>query len=403
MLSLGVLFLLSASFLAIQIWSDGGEMRGAAAALESPILPPDLTAPIVVPPPRPVSQAKAKKDAVPVVEEVLTEDQMPIEDNGGDKVEVPVSEEKSNQTHEKFKAEPVKLEKPQLAKSAPEPKADTKEVRDMGMVLEAKAAEPEKKPVKIEKSEKSAEKKVQNLAAKPVKVLEIKPERVDPVGTAEVKVVAPPIMAAKPVKKSRKPRSQEIETEVPPEWNWFSTPLKFDVNDGKLEIVADPGKKMVNQPLTVSRPVQITEEIAEVSEEKPVLNHQIRFEKPFAKALAKMNKLKERRQGVKKPVINKVPAVVARSEAALKRIQGMVRNICSDEVLENATAEEKAVDSSAEVAETSVEASENQSVTAISSLSVNESQSEESSYTGSGSSFSMRVNELIRSGAWLQD
>ncbi|MFZ5950371.1 MAG: hypothetical protein ACOYXC_06680 [Candidatus Rifleibacteriota bacterium] len=398
LLSLGVLFLLSASFLAVQIWSDGGEMRGAAAALESPVLPPDLTAPTVVPPPRPVAQPKAKKVATPVVEEAAPEEQMPIEEDDGDKVEAPVSDEKNNQEPAMVETEPAKLEKPQSVKSVSQTKAVVKEAKTEEPVIEAKVTEPEKKPAKVEKP---AENKAKASSAKPIEVVEAKTERVEPVQAVEVKVIAPPATDARPVKKARKPRVQAVETEIPPEWNWFNTPLKLDVNDGKLEIVADPEKKVVIQPSAVVKPAEYKEENIAVSEDKPVLRQQPVAEKPFSRALAKMNQLKERRQGVKKPVINRIPAVVARSEAALKRIQDMVKNICSDEALENTIAEEKADETSMETSvEASVEASEDQSELA-GSASINEGQ--ESSYAGSGSSFSMKVNDLIRSGAWLKD
>ncbi|MEW6709024.1 MAG: hypothetical protein AB1403_04310 [Candidatus Riflebacteria bacterium] len=401
LLSLGVLFLLSAGFLAVQIWSDGGEMRGAAAALESPVLPPDLTAPTVVPPPRPVNQAKPKKIPAPVIEETVQEDQTSIKEDEGNKAEEAVSEEKPDLVQEKVETGLVKLEKPQSVKSVSQAKAVVKEAKPAEPVKEAKAVEPEKKPAK---TEKTVENKSQASSDKRVDVVETKPERVEPFEVAEVKVVAPPVTVAKPVKKARKPRVHAVETEIPPEWNWFSTPLKLDVSDGKLEIVADPEKKVVTQHPAKSKTVEFKEENIALPEDKPVSIQQSTAEKPFARALAKMNQLKEKRQGLKKPVINKIPAVVARSEAALKRIQDMVKNICSEEVLENAIAEENTGENSTEKSsESSVEASESQPTIAISTPSINGNNASESSYTGSGSSFSLRLNELIRSGAWLQD
>ena len=50
LLALGVLFILSASFLAVQLWSDKYTMRGAVQALEAPVMPPAMPK-IVAPPP----------------------------------------------------------------------------------------------------------------------------------------------------------------------------------------------------------------------------------------------------------------------------------------------------------------------------------------------------------------
>lgn len=53
-------------------------------------------------------------------------------------------------------------------------------------------------------------------------------------------------------KESRTSNGAVDETQIPPEWNWFSVPMRFEGKDGKIQIVTDPGDNV--QPGEASVP-----------------------------------------------------------------------------------------------------------------------------------------------------
>lgn len=360
MLALGVLFILSASFLAVQLWSDDEPRRGIAQALEAPIVPP--SAPKVIAPP-PVKKTPEKA----VVE-------VPAEPAVVEKAE-PAAEEPAKPAVE---AAPVKMEAPVDINAA-----------------EVKPVEPVRAPVTVV------------APAKEVKAPKLQ----------EKKAVSAPRKARKSRKKAAK--VEEIPTEIPAEWNWFSKPLKLSFAEGKTVIVPsdEPGEVVlasttavkVQQTVTVvaHSESEDTEEAVEVAPETG---------RPFMAALAKMAKLRQMRAtyAAARPEI-KQPEPVADAEMSpsLRRIGEMLRML--EEKLDRRaaasmeSAEKSLVEDSSEVSSSAASTAETEDKAAP--VADGTSEKEEVSaepqfkpyYGGSGSSFSNRVNELIKRGEWLRD
>lgn len=442
--ALGVMFILSASFLAVQLWSDNEEFRGAAAALEAPLIPPDLNAPTIVPPPRETNIPTKKNDAgnkAPRESALSGEaEEEPSVAANAKKASEEVIEIPQKQAPVKVakveKTGAIKLEKPENIKERPVQKpiaplqktaANKPVIKEAGEVQQVEAEPAAKKadsemamPEKNEAEAHAAEKKADSAVGNHSKAIK---EQAQPKKTAPVKDLslaeAPVEKAIAPVVKAvKKTRPVEIPTEVPPEWNWFQTPLKLEMTDGKVEIVSD---KTNNNPVKIDH-VNSGKIEVKTSPRAPKTNNVVKedrvkvvvapekaqekfTEKPFVKALGKMAKLKERRLTAGSSPVTKTssPVVVREAVMALKRLQDMVRFI-------GRRAEPIASIESEEVVEAGQAAGEEDAANSIGSMAIDEMASEQgsqsvlnSSYRGSGSSFSMRVNELIRSGAWLRD
>lgn len=423
LLALGVMFILSASFLAVQLWSDGEMQRGAAAALEAPVIPPDLNVPTIVPPPQEAPVAKPKASV-----EVKNDSSIP--DKSAQDLPAKTSEKPVKTTvdapviEESVLDKPVAIEAPESPElAAPEEPEVVKPARERTAKTSSaktlKSSSPVKVAPKTEKTASAPEKPVKvapkaEKKASPSKIEEKEKAvvKVAPVVEPKSPVVKPEIVevVAKPMAKKTANAIKSIPTEVPPEWNWFSKPLKMKMADGKVEIVASEADKK-----TVAK----RQEKAVVKEAKPQKNSSLqRFEKksapvvakPFAKALTKMAKLREKR-GYEGPQTVKVaPKATQKAAAALKRLRDMVRHIRVEKSIENklgvshdgsgedlnslsvrtapAMIDEEAVAENVETQDGGF---------------ADHSLQEEGDYSGSGSSFSMRINDLIRSGAWLRD
>lgn len=403
LLALGVMFILSSSFLAVQLWSDEDGLRGAAAALEAPLIPPDLNAPTIVPPPAEKPEPSvAKKEKKAQVSDVATEKKAKQENK-------PVVVESADVAPAEVVVEaPVKLEKPEEAvlkavveekvvvakKSEPKKNESKKIVKAEEVTVKSDDAAPQKDVVEQQRekqkpaSNKPAVKKVEKDES-----IAFVSERKELAKAASES----PKLVKKPVNKKT-----EIPTEIPPEWNWFQTPLKLEVADGKVEIV--PAAKVESDSSIGSKKVVArAKPIERVFEAKKVMAGTLKVErvvvgantqKPFAKALGKMAKLREKRSGVAVRKTSVRAEVVRPAATALKRLQDMLQLICKDGLepsvdkdyssmgsMENSPAfEETEPDNEAPVEPAGFE-----------------------NYRGSGSSFSLRVNELIRSGEWLRD
>lgn len=398
LLALGVMFILSSSFLAVQLWSDEDGLRGAAAALEAPLIPPDLNAPTIVPPPveKPEPSVVKKEKQAPVsdvaTEEKAKQENKPVVVAPAEVVvEAPVKLEKP----EEAELKPVAEEKVVVAKKPERKKAEPKKIEkadEISVSVKSNNAVPKKDEV-VQQPER------QKTTSKPVVK---KVEKDESIAFAserkelEKAVVESPKLIKKPVKKA------EIPTEIPPEWNWFQTPLKLEVADGKVEIVpvakvesgsAADLKTVVAQAKPIKMAPEAKKVVVSTSKAKRVMVG-ANTQKPFAKALGKMAKLREKRSGVAVRKTSVRPEVVRPATTALKRLQDMLQLICKDgmepsddenfsyvESMENSPAFEEAEPENERPVETA----------------------EFDSYRGSGSSFSMRVNELIRSGEWLKD
>jgi hypothetical protein len=404
LLALGVLFILSATFLAVQFWSDDTTLRGAAAALEAPVLPPSLNLPKVVPPPAATRVKKVK----PAKEE-----------------QKPVAEPKTQEKEVAKVKEPVKVvvAKPEVKKVVKEAKKE--EVKKQP-VVETKP-EPVKKPVEVKVKTPKAEVKpvapavVLKKAAAPKKVI-VKPvvkkvvvepkAEVKPVKKAAIAPKKPVVKTTQIVKKSRR-KASRVETEIPPEWNWFSKPLKFNIEDGKAKIEPKNGKKIVlkQQKKALVKTAVVKKKtqkrVAKTCAPKKIAKPEtkkVAKVSPFKKALVKIQKTKAKRQqyakkhGIKLPSKSKAPLKVSPS---LRRILELVKQL-----------KEKASDNDESISVESTEANVTADTVACepkedvkdteTSVQEESSDSEYHSYEGSGSSFGLRVKQLIRSGAWLR-
>lgn len=192
--TLGFLLIFSSGFLAYLAW-DGPGYHGSLAALEAPVTPPSLT---------PSTQSVQKKAG-----------------------------EKARPT--------ATLEAPVVA-PAPQP-ASADPVADQGIAAEVKSQEEPSSdlgsgPITVDSpNAKIVENKAQPTKQKLPRVHGKKRDENVP-APAET----PKMESRKSQKKARKSRQAQSaiidETTVPPEWNWFSTPLKLEVKDDKICIVS---------------------------------------------------------------------------------------------------------------------------------------------------------------------
>lgn len=370
LLALGVLFILSASFLAVQLWSDKYTMRGAVQALEAPVMPPAMPK-IVAPPP-------VKKIARP---QSATPELQPAE----------------------IKAEP------QASAAVENVPADIN-AAEVKIVTEAPVEKaPEKEAVLAPVVEK-----VKPVAAPVEKKVE-KEEKAPKVGKKAEK-------QPKTVKRARKATKtvEPVPTEIPAEWNWFSQPLKLSFDDGKAVIEKSENDKAISlsseekiraetavvEPATTSeeesQPVDAVTPVAEPS-----------LEKPFTLALAKMARIRQMR--LQNSVVSEeevVEAKAAELSPSLKAMGSILRELCE----KFDKRQEKASDSLAAPEKTeTVEVAVEQRVEAVEQNVVESAPEAETAttteveasatdlglkpyYSGSGSSFSARIDSMLKQG-----
>lgn len=370
LLALGVLFILSASFLAVQLWSDKYTMRGAVQALEAPVMPPAM--PKIVAPP-PVKKIARPQSATPELQpaEIKAEPQASaaVEDVPAD-----------------INAAEVKI-----VTEAPVEKAPEKEAVSAPVVEKVKpvAAPVEKK---VEKEEKAP--KVGKKAEKQPKT----------------------------VKKARKTTKtvEPVPTEIPAEWNWFSQPLKLSFDDGKAVIEKSENDKAISLSLEEKiRPETAVVEPATTSEEEsqpvdavtPVAEPSL--EKPFTLALAKMARIRQMR--LQNSVISEeevVEAKAAELSPSLKAMGSILRELCEkfdkrQEKASNSLAAPEKTETVEVAVEQRVEAVEQDFVESAPEAETATTTEVEASatdlglkpyYSGSGSSFSARIDSMLKQG-----
>jgi hypothetical protein len=365
LMAMGVLFILSASFLGLQLWSE--DHSGAALALEAPVMPPSLNAPQVVvappavreKPPEVVEEYKTfkynkKSEAKP---EKAAKTSAKREDSY--KRQKKEEERRSKKRRSAKRKTGAALQMPgaarQIAKQekvadkAVEKTPDNHKDKEVSVVVGApEVIEPEAKkevqspskearsnnnPVEMtEKSEeidagKSAKKTAKEPAAE-AKKPEVKKQPEAVKNAAEDKTVTP--VAERKAKKVvvQKRRAVAVPTEVPPEWDWFSTPLKLEVeDDGKVELLPGTGKVTLDEKLrdaVAIEPGLVNETqkrfqriVVSRLPEKALDKKNETEEKPFSMALSKMKRLKAGR----KASVKHMPEV---GSPSLKRLQGML-------------------------------------------------------------------------------
>lgn len=387
-MALGVLLILSASFLAVQLWSDGNIRRGAAQALEAPVMPMVLDTKKNGKPKKAIKPVKKLPDEEQKAPELPVVNNDPVLDDAGS-VELPdvvVAEPKVVQKPETVVEKTLPESKPELN---PEKKADPKPVADA---------------VKPENVEQKADSEV--VESKPVHK------------TAK-KAVSP--KASRGSRKAKQVVEEDI-TVVPPEWNWFSTPLKAELKHGQVEIVpaiapidfklVSVAAKTVDSTgiaVVKSQPAAVEDGYAG---EKKVAAPVMDSHKPFAKALERMAKIRriresrEKKAAEKKEEVRQV-TVVDEVSPSMRKLGETLRKL--SEKLEKSPA---GVSVSSGTSESSVSPTEADFEEAPPVNATGGSESLESDainsqlqpyYSGSGSSFSNRVNELIKKGSWLKD
>ncbi|HEY9070219.1 MAG TPA: hypothetical protein VIV61_08160 [Candidatus Ozemobacteraceae bacterium] len=221
--TIGFLLLFSSSFLAYHAW-DGPGYQGSAAALEAPVTPPSLDA--AAAPVAPPSAAKPVVQAQPAgTLEVPAE---------------PAAEVKQKET----------AGKPQ---EAPIPPAVSEKPRDVPVAKQAKTSPAKTNASVAQKASGKAEvKQAGEKTSRPAQV---------------VPVSQSPKKAETKTWTSRKRRVQKVVeediTRVPPEWDWFSKPLRVEMKAGKVEILGESTGADATPAMT---PVEAASEAVEKGE-----------------------------------------------------------------------------------------------------------------------------------------
>ena len=370
LLALGVLFILSASFLAVQLWSDKYTMRGAVQALEAPVMPPAMPK-IVAPPP-------VKKIARP---QSATPELQPAEIK---------AEPQASAAVENVPAD-INAAEVKIVTEAPVEKAPEKEAVSAPVVEKVKpvAAPVEKK---VEKEEKAP--KVGKKAEKQPKT----------------------------VKKARKTTKtvEPVPTEIPAEWNWFSQPLKLSFDDGKAVIEKSENDKAISlsseekirAETAVVEPATTSEEESQPADAvTPVAEPSL--EKPFTLALAKMARIRQMR--LQNSIISEeevVEAKAAELSPSLKAMGSILRDLCEkfdkrQEKASNSLAAPEKTETVEVAFEQRVEAVEQNVVESAPEAETATTTEVEASatdlglkpyYSGSGSSFSARIDSMLKQG-----
>lgn len=378
LLALGVLFVLSASFLAVQLWSDKKIMRGAVQALEAPVMPPAMPKVVAPPPVKKIARTQPAKSEVQPAE-------IKAEPEAAAVVE-PVAD---------INAAEVKIVTEAPADKAPEKKAAPAPVVEQAKPVVVPVVETEKKPV----TEKKAEKTV---------IVEKKDEK-----------------QSRPAKKAKKAKKtvEPVPTEIPAEWNWFAQPLKLSFNDGKAVIDKSEEDKAISLSSEEKvRTESATVDMAVSEEEKQPATAvaaiaEPSVEKPFVLALAKMARIRQMRSqnaavSEEKTVETKT---VAELSPSMKAMGSMLRELCEklDKRAETASESLSAADKTETVeavVEKQVEAADQSSLESASgaaeTVAVSEEKTETSTddlklkpyYSGSGSSFSARIDSMLKQG-----
>ncbi len=361
LLTLGTFFIISASFLAVQLWSGKNSLRGAAVALEAPVIPPAISR----------NAMKARKDGF------------------SDKAD------KKKLQHSGVLEKAVLSEDPELEattkKEVVSPAGDISEVPVADAKVEAGFVEPlavAETTAVVESLPEKTHEEVATAAGFVAPLQHVLPARLDK------KIVKP----AK-LRKNRKvdKKADVIPTEIPPEWNWFSAPLEIKMAKGKVEIVRSQAS--VTADAHVSPAVTAIEVVAtEFDSEKVPAILQVAVksyvDRPFKNALNRMARIRvlraERKDSVDSSAKAFSPAAVRLSEVLRSLCQKMPdsdRAVATD-VLKT---EEVADDFPVDLLVTDLH---NDMVeTAVSDSDKND---DEIHYAGSGSSYSNRIISLLK-------
>lgn len=365
MLTLGMLLILSASFLAVQLWSGKNSLRGAAVALEAPVVPPAIF--------KNKATLKTKEPSKKVqLSETLEKAEIVIVDT--DKTaELSVVEASKESKEDKQSVEPASQVISQN-ESGP-----SEQVTAVETPVVAKTVVPAALPAVPQEKPKVAE--------------------VGIVNENEAKTtVSKKTQSLKSVRKNKKTAAIEVvPTEIPPEWNWFSAPLKIKFEQGKAEIACEA------IPVTVAESRVSHKETAAASEIKTVpavlkVAVELDTERPFRVALARMAKIKARHQKEKTQNVE-TPVLSSKISPASVQLRQAIRNLYEKLPASNENLNVKAVEDTEEseyLVQTSPVAVDLHNDNAEVSDSETGKVKAQSEYIGSGSSYSSRIISLLK-------
>ena len=386
LIALGTLFLLSTGFLAVQLFSDGG--GSSVQALETPVVPPMLPVRVYTSPKKAVP---AKETGKVVEQNVKAEEAVDEKPDVMSKVVLePVVELVSVTPVKSYPVKATGAAKPIVVAAVPVKKETIK--------IAPKSVEPTiKKTAKIIVSDKQNSKVASgnDRASAQVK----------PVLKRKAEVVSP---AAKITKSSKqrvsvRKRRKVDESVVPPEWNWFNKPLQMELSSGKLVIMPKNNdiKKTVRTVVDMTK-TSFRKNVQAVNKNDAMDKYNAEYtpKNTFNKALAKIKKINPRREAEAKKLGLILPSqggkVRSKSlRALLAKLEAIKAENGMNEQTLNKNKDDVSTKMTKEVA-VATKVQPDNAVIDVKSLGVNE-------YHGSGSSFSARVQSLIRSGAWLND
>jgi len=419
LMALGVLLILSASFLAVQLWSEK-VYRGAAQALEAPVMPPAMPTARKVKSGAALDKKIEKAKTVAAVEVVNAPEVQSTEEVA------PPAPAATPEKSRPVALQPAKIPEMIEAPAMP-PAAGTKPARGAAKpVVKESAVKPAAEPVAENDSEVSEpvlasdepEESVQSVAAKPVVKAAEPVVKAEPIVAAPVKPVetaaAPSLEEPrKPVAKKRRAVRVVDESEIPQEWNWFDTPLKIEISEGHVEIVPSEKVSVIN--LLPETP-KIDDSVIlnpSMSASEDNIRVDLASEKPFVAALARMGRLRSSRSALiaENPELEK--AVAARRSESIAKLQEAVALLCNK--LEATDARHSASnlepvndspvvkeDASAIAVETAPAVESDETVKSLQAGAEEGSAAYEHRfvpyYSGSGSALSGRINDLVVKG-----
>lgn len=416
LLALGVLLILSASFLAVQFWSGNNVFRGAAEALEAPLLPPSMKTGQKGRS-RAALDKKNEKVKTAAVVEVVTAPEVQEEKTASVEKE-PVSLSKASA--------PTMMEAPSLPPTLP-----TKTSRGKAKAAKTgKAAAAALKPASVKPIEvapapvkaatvadvqtikKQVGEESSSLVAGSVKpqaspVVEIGAS-VDVSAEAEVAKKPMAVLAKTPAKRRNAVKKAD-ETVVPPEWNWFNTPLKLEISNGRVEIISEtPHREFVFESVVVRLP----DNFGSVAQYESAAKIEAPAEKPFVKALARMAKLRYSRLAAVKEDPQLAQAVAKQKCETLEQLREAVVMLCGKlDKSEKASADQALAGSTVEVAlpneiepvivdEVPINSESKSLVVDVPGVDEADAVEYEFApyYSGSGTGLSSRINDLLSNG-----
>lgn len=385
LIALGTLFLLSAGFIAVQLFSD--DSRSAVQALETPLILPAMPINIAV---------HSKKASVKQQTETVVKQKLKADDstNGKEDVMSKVTLEPVVKIEKKIPVKRSISQKPLVVAVVPQ-KKELKPKAVEKHIVKAMKVKAVKKEVKEAKEAKKGNVKVAANVKKQKTVAAMATinDKVELLPKAAIKSHS---VKPKAVRRRKRIQRKIDESVVPPEWNWFDKPLRMTVDSGRVSITAKKNFDKTPKRVVVSmNRVSTKENSPNVKNESVIQKYEknIDTNNAFNRALAKVSKTSARRVIEAKKI-----GIVLPSQGGVVRSKSLRALLAKLEAI-RANGENRIMAESHNSAKVgtgrSVQTNE-EPVTSVdvTTMGVNE-------YHGTGSSFSQKIQSLIRHGAWL--